>query len=467
MLKVSIILGSESDLPVFEESKATEVLEKCEVPWALSVISADRNPGQLTGYCDQLRAQGAEVIVAGAGMAARLPATIAAHMKYHTPIIGVAVPSAEFSDALDALLSITRTPSGCPVLFAGIGKAGFRNAAISAVQILSNGESEERKKIRKNLTNYLSRAGKGPQIEFRNSPKESPVKYFMGLGEGWTHRGKVRDTYDLGNDKLLIVATDRISAFDVVLPNGVPSKGFVLNNLSAFWFELTRIIIPNHLVRVIDDITTLPGNFPSLFNGRSMVVRKAERIDVECVVRGYITGLAWVEYQKSGSICGIELPPGLIESQELPEPIFTPTTKSKTGHDKPLTFQGIEKLVSDVALAEEMKAKSLEVYSHAREYAQKKGIIIADTKFEFGIIDGELSLIDELLTPDSSRFWDAVDYEPGRAQKSLDKQPVRDWLADSDWNKEPPAPRLPEDVVSATTKRYREVYARLTDRSLD
>lgn len=286
-------------------------------------------------------------------------------------------------------------------------------------------------------------------------------------GKELLRRGKVRDTYILGEGLLLMVATDRISAFDVVLPNAIPDKGRVLNQLSAFWFELTKLIVPNHLVRVVNDVTSLPGNFPSLFNGRSMVVRKAERIDVECVVRGYITGSAWAEYQKSGSICGIKLPLGLIESQELPEPIFTPTTKSETGHDKPLTFQEMEKLVGDVALAKEMKAKSLKVYGYARKYAQKKGIIIADTKFEFGVIDGELSLIDELLTPDSSRFWDVADYKPGRAQKSFDKQLVRDWLANSGWDKEPPAPQLPEDVVSSTTKRYGEVYARLTDRSPD
>jgi len=293
------------------------------------------------------------------------------------------------------------------------------------------------------------------------------IEYFLGFEKGWTYRGKVRDTYDLG-EVLLMVATDRISAFDVVLPNGVPSKGFVLNNLSAFWFELTKHIIPNHLVGVVDDVTTLPWHFLHyhFFNGRSMMVRKAKRIDIECIARGYISGSAWAEYKQQGTVAGLPMPEGLKEGDRLPQILFTPTTKTEKGHDEPITIAQMEDMIGK-DLAEEIKTKTLEVYSFAVNYARDRGIIIADTKMEFGLIDGELSLIDELLTPDSSRFWDAADYEPGRTQKSFDKQPVRDWLIASGWSKEPPAPELPEEVVLATAERYKEVYKWLTGRSLD
>ena len=293
---------------------------------------------------------------------------------------------------------------------------------------------------------------------------EKSIKYFRGLEKGWTYRGKVRDTYDLG-DSLLMVATDRISAFDVVLPNGVPGKGFVLNNLSAFWFEATRHIVPNHLVKVVDDVTTLSGNFPHFFNGRSMIVRKAERIDVECIARGHISGSAWAEYQKQGTVAGLPMSKGLKESDKLPQVIFTPTTKAEKGHDEPITIKQMEDMIGK-ELAREIVAKTIKVYSFAADYARDKGIIIADSKTEFGMIDGKLSLIDELLTPDSSRFWDAADYEPGRTQRSFDKQPVRDWLTASGWDKKPPAPKLPEEVVITTTERYREAYQRLTGHSL-
>ena len=286
------------------------------------------------------------------------------------------------------------------------------------------------------------------------------IEYFLGFERGWTYRGKVRDTYDLG-DLLLMVATDRISAFDVVLPNGVPSKGFVLNNLSAFWFELTKDIIPNHLVKVVDDVTTLPGNFLHFFNGRSMVVRKAKRIDIECIARDYLSGSAWIEYKQHGTVAGLSMPNGLKESEKLPQVLFTPTTKTEKGHDEPISIKQMQDMVGK-DLAEEVAAKTLEVYSFAVHYARKRGIIIADTKMEFGMIDDNLSLIDELLTPDSSRFWDLNKYSPGGPQSSFDKQPVRDWLIASGWNKEPPAPELPEEVVRATSERYREAYKRLT-----
>ena len=286
-------------------------------------------------------------------------------------------------------------------------------------------------------------------------------------------RGKVRDVYGLG-DKLLIVSTDRISAFDVVLPCGIPGKGKVLNQLSAFWFAEMANIIPNHLVKVIDSSVILnevknlsdqPGEIPDSLISRSMLVAKAERISVECVVRGYLAGSAWAEYKEAGKVGDISLPHELEESQELPQPIFTPTTKSDTEHDRPLTNQDIEDLgVKDIF--EELKQKSLLIYGYARDYARSKGIIIADTKFEFGFVNGKLVLIDELLTPDSSRFWDVDQYEVGRSQPSFDKQIVRDWLSASGWDKTPPAPMLPLEVIERTSKRYLEVYSRLTGRSL-
>jgi phosphoribosylaminoimidazole-succinocarboxamide synthase len=290
-----------------------------------------------------------------------------------------------------------------------------------------------------------------------------PLKLFI--------RGKVRDTFDLG-ELLLIIATDRISAFDVVLPGGIPHKGMVLNKLSAFWFNQTRDLLTNHLVEALDDVRRLDAYlpaasrfaYPGYLAGRSMVVKKVRRLPVECVVRGYISGSAWAEYEQQGTVSGNPMPRGLKESAELPEPIFTPTTKAETGHDQPLSMDEMRKLVGGVA--EGMREKSLAVYSYARGYAQRRGIIIADTKFEFGLDGERLILIDELLTPDSSRIWDAKLYKVGQSQPSFDKQPVRDWLTASGWNKEPPAPMLPKDVVEATTKRYEQAYERLTGKKL-
>ena len=292
-------------------------------------------------------------------------------------------------------------------------------------------------------------------------------------------RGKVRDVYEVG-DNLLIVSTDRISAFDVVLPCGIPDKGRVLNQLSAFWFKKTARILPNHLIKVIDSEDTLqaviaragsptqsrrgedsPITLGKSLIGRSMLVARAERIPVECVVRGYLSGSAWAEYKETGRVGDIRLPSGMKESQELSPPIFTPTTKSDTGHDRPLTTKDKKELGVDKILGE-LEQKSLRIYSYARDYAKRRGIIIADTKFEFGFINGHIALIDELLTQDSSRFWDASQYEVGHSQPSFDKQPVRDWLVDSGWDKEPPAPMLPPEVIERTSNRYREVYSRLT-----
>jgi len=283
-------------------------------------------------------------------------------------------------------------------------------------------------------------------------------------------RGKVRDTYDLG-DRLLMVATDRISAFDVVLPNGIPDKGAVLTQLSAFWFEQTASVVPNHLIRLADGTPAdnVPFELPPEFIGRSMIVRKARREDIECVVRGYLSGSGWAEYQESRSVCGIRLPAGLRESDELPEPIFSPATKAESGHDINISYEQVTDLVGPKA-ASVLRLRSLAIYKYAAQYARERGIIIADTKFEFGWIevDGqdELIVIDEMMTPDSSRFWPADSYRPGGTQPSFDKQPVRDWLTATGWDKKPPAPKLPPEVVASTSERYREAYRRLTGREL-
>jgi len=280
------------------------------------------------------------------------------------------------------------------------------------------------------------------------------------------HRGKVRDTYDLG-DRLLMVATDRISAFDVVLPNGIPDKGRVLTQLSAFWFELTGDVAPNHFIRLIDSTQAedVPFAIPPELVGRSMLIRKAKRLDVECVARGYLAGSGWVEYRDTGKVCGIPLPNGLRESDELPEPIFTPATKAESGHDINISFDQVVELVGE-RTASLIRARTLAVYAFARDYARRRGIIIADTKLEFGWLDDELIVIDELLTPDSSRFWPADGYQPGRPQPSFDKQPVRDWLESIGWNKQPPPPVLTPEVVKSTAERYREAFRRLTGREL-
>ena len=285
-------------------------------------------------------------------------------------------------------------------------------------------------------------------------------------------RGKVRDIYDLG-DKLLIVATDRISAFDVILPTGIPDKGLVLTQLSAFWFEKTGDIVPNHFLRIVDD-TRVEGvdiELPRDLIGRAMLVRKARRLDVECIVRGYaVLGSAgWAEYHETGTISGVKLPGGIKEAQELFEPIFTPTTKADKGHDENITFEQTEALVGEQA-ANAIALRSLAIYRFGRDYARERRIIIADTKFEFGLLpaegDDEVTLIDECLTPDSSRFWPADQYKSGRPQASFDKQYVRDYLTKVGWDRKPPAPELPADVAARTGEKYREAFHQLTDREL-
>ena len=287
---------------------------------------------------------------------------------------------------------------------------------------------------------------------------------------GRMHRGKVRDTYDLGEGRLLMVATDRISAFDVVLPSGIPNKGQVLNRISAFWFDRTSHIVPNHLICLADSpdagqyLGGLGQALPAEVAKQAMVVKRAQRIDIECIVRGYITGSAWSEYRRQGTVQGMEMPEGLVEGQTFPEPLFTPTTKAEEGHDENMSAQQVVDMV-DEEMAANLEATSKAVYSFAQGYALERGIILADTKMEFGILDGELILIDELLTPDSSRFWDAEGYNPGRSQPNFDKQFVRDWLDAQGWNHEPPAPELPADVAERTTQRYQEAYVRLTGES--
>lgn len=287
------------------------------------------------------------------------------------------------------------------------------------------------------------------------------------------YRGKVRDTYDLGDGLLLMVATDRISAFDVVLPTPVPQKGEVLSRLSAFWFLKTTDILDNHLVALADDATALEKilgyNFetslPKDIAVRSSVVRKAERVDVECVIRGYLAGSAWAEYQKTGTIHGEPAPKGMLEGEKLAHPIFTPTTKADQGHDLPLS---IPELVNQIGknLADDLEKQSIALYSSAHDFAFGQGIILADTKLEFGLINGNLTLIDEAFTPDSSRFWDVSSYQPGLTPPGYDKQFVRDWLTEQGWDREPPAPELPSDIIEKTRQRYFEAYRRLTNENI-
>jgi phosphoribosylaminoimidazole-succinocarboxamide synthase len=274
-------------------------------------------------------------------------------------------------------------------------------------------------------------------------------------------RGKVRDIYNAGDARLLLVATDRISAFDVVLPDPIPDKGRVLTAFSAFWFDRTRDLVPNHV------ITAERWRFPTPFeadidlSGRSMLVRAATVIPMECVVRGYLSGSGWKQYTESGAVCGIALPDGLVESDRLPDPIFTPTTKAATGHDLPLTPDEAIALVGRDPY-ERLRDLSIEIYGRIAAVAEARGVIVADTKFEFGSIDGELTLIDEVGTPDSSRFWPADVYAPGAPQPSFDKQFVRDWLDASGWDHEPPPPNLPAEVIERTSEKYREAYERVT-----
>jgi phosphoribosylaminoimidazole-succinocarboxamide synthase len=277
--------------------------------------------------------------------------------------------------------------------------------------------------------------------------------------------GKVREIFDLGH-AFLLVASDRISAFDVIMPNGIPRKGEVLTQISHFWFERFASLVPNHLLAGAND--PLPANlqpFAAQLARRCMIVKKAKPLAIECIVRGYLSGSGWKEYKKSQTVCGIKLPAGLTESAELPEPIFTPSTKAEAGHDENISFEQAQEIVG-ASLATQARDLSLKIYRAGRDYARERGIIIADTKFEFGVFDGKLILIDEVLTPDSSRFWPADQYAPGRGQPSFDKQFVRDYLETLTWDKTPPGPTLPAEVVEKTSAKYLEAYERLTGKRL-
>jgi phosphoribosylaminoimidazole-succinocarboxamide synthase len=296
------------------------------------------------------------------------------------------------------------------------------------------------------------------------SPATRVIRETQFAGLTPAARGKVRDIYDLG-DKLLIVATDRLSAFDVILPTPIPDKGRVLTQLSLFWFDLLKDVIPNHILSA-SEFPAPFDQFKEQLAGRSMVVRKTKPLPIECVVRGYVSGSGWKDYRVTGKICGIPLPTGLRESDRLPEPIFTPATKAESGHDENISFEQAASLVGK-DLAEKVRAVSMEIYRRAAAYAEPRGIIVADTKFEFGLLKDELIWIDEALTPDSSRFWPAAHYSPGGPQPSFDKQFVRDYLERMRWPKTPPGPELPPEVVSATRDKYREAYRILTGRELD
>ena len=279
------------------------------------------------------------------------------------------------------------------------------------------------------------------------------------------YRGKVRDTHDVGDDILLMVATDRISAYDVVLPTAIPEKGTILSKLSEFWFKKTQHIIPNHLLttdalfKALDSFRNEVADLGEIAK-RAMLVKRAERIDVECIVRGYITGSAWSDYSKTGTVFGSEIKEKLVKGDKFPQPIFTPTTKEEVGHDESITIDEMKNMIGE-DLTNTLEEVSLSIYDFAHDFALSKGIIIADTKLEFGFINGELSIIDELLTPDSSRFWDLAEYAPGIEVPNFDKQFVRDWLDNEGWDHSPPAPTLPDDVVNSTVKRYKEAQEKL------
>jgi phosphoribosylaminoimidazole-succinocarboxamide synthase len=297
-----------------------------------------------------------------------------------------------------------------------------------------------------------------------------PILTFDLPGIKKIRSGKVREIFDLG-DRLLLVASDRLSAFDVIMPNGIPRKGEVLTQISHFWFEKFSALAPNHLLAKanaplgVPALAGLPAAQLADLQRRSMIVKRAKPLAIECIVRGYLSGSGWKEYKQSQTVCGIRLPAGLTESAGLPEPIFTPSTKAAAGHDENISFEQAKKIVG-ADLATQARDLSLKIYQAGRDYARQRGIIIADTKFEFGLSDGKLLLIDEVMTPDSSRFWPADQYQPGRSQPSFDKQFVRDYLETLDWNKTPPGPVLPPDVVAKTSAKYLEAYERLTGKKL-
>ena len=450
--QVAVIMGSKSDRPLAD--KVTTTLQRLGIGFETVILSAHRTPEALVAYIRSAERRGIRIIIAIAGLAAHLPGVIAAHTLL--PVIGVPVASGSLQ-GIDALLSITQMPPGVPVSSVGID-AGT-NAALLAARMLQH----ENPSIQKALAHYResqksSVLGLTPWVE----PATGDALRETNLDRlPLVKRGKVRDIYDLG-DRLLIVATDRISVFDVVLPTPIPGKGRILTAISAFWFWKFNDLVPNHLIST--RYTDLPGDLPERFpylNGRIMIVRKLQVFPIECIVRGYLAGSGWAQYRETGRIQDVELPSGLRESDKLPEPIFTPTTKAAEGHDQPLTFAEMIKQIGEEN-AHKLKERSLTLYKKAAAYAESRGIIIADTKFEFGYDDeGNIFLIDEILTPDSSRFWPLESYQPGKPQPSFDKQYVRDYTSSLGWNKQPPGPPLPPEVVQKTVEKYHEAYRRL------
>lgn len=449
---ISVILGSERDKPVAD--KVTDTLKQLGMGHEVVVLSAHRSPEELVKYIRVAEHRGIRVFICIAGMAAHLPGVVAAQTRH--VVIGVPVASG-YPGGQDALLSIVQMPPGVPV--ATVGVDAGTNAALLAARILQFDSSSIEQALEQFSETQRRRViEKTPWLE--SYLEEALEKTDLNRVPLWK-RGKVRDIYDLG-DRLLIVATDRISVFDVVLPTPIPGKGKILTALSSFWFWKLKHVIPHHLVST--SLYDLPGDladhYPYL-EGRMMLIRKMEVFPIECIARGYLSGSGWDEYKETGKIKDVKLPSGLRESDRLPEPIFTPTSKAESGHDQPLSFEAMGHIVGN-DVAEILRSKTLELYHLAAEYAEARGIIIADTKFEFGRDqDGRIYLVDEVLTPDSSRFWPLEEYKPGSPQPSFDKQYVRDYTQSLHWNKQPPGPPLPPDVVARTVAKYQEAYRRL------
>lgn len=449
---VGILMGSETDKPVME--KAAKVLAEFGIPYEFKVLSAHRLPDEVAEYALTAESRGIEVLIAGAGMAAHLAGALAANTTL--PVIGVPLAAGALN-GMDSLLSTVQMPTGVPVATVAID--GAANAAYLGVQILARKYPEVSRKLkdwkqqkRKTLLAAAGKVSTQPGVVLRTefAPLSAPK------------RGKVRDIYDLGN-QLLLVATDRISVFDVVLPTGIPDKGRVLTQISLFWFDQLKKTVPSHVIT--SDVSRYPSELQAFrreLEGRSMLVKKAKPLPVECIVRGYLSGSGWSEYQKTGTVCGIPLPKGLGESAKLKEPIFTPSTKAETGHDQNISYEEMTRILKDAKLAKKVRDTSIALYKAASQIAEKRGIIIADTKFEFGLMGSELIWIDEALTPDSSRFWPRADYQAGGAQKSFDKQFVRDYCASLGWNKTAPGPELPSEIVEKTREKYLEALRLLT-----
>ncbi len=455
---VGVVMGSASDWDVMKA--AAEQLKSFGVPYEARALSAHRTPEALERWIAEMEGKGAACFIAAAGGAAHLAGVVAA--KTRLPVLGVPIPSKHLQ-GLDSLLSMVQMPKGIPVATFAIGEAGAANAALFAVAMLALAGCAARRQARRVPQEAGGRGARNeaPGVTMADGALfESSIKSLPFL-----HRGKVRDLYAVGDDKLLVIQSDRLSAFDVVLPSPVPGKGKVLTALSLFWFEKLAHVIPNHLTGVDPDSVVAPGERDQVA-GRAMVVRRLKPLPIEAIARGYIIGSGWKDYQKTGAICGITLPAGLREAEQLPQPIFTPSTKAAIGkHDENIPFEEAVKLLGPER-ANAVREATLRLYTEGAAYARSRGIIMADTKFEFGAdAAGKLYLIDEALTPDSSRFWPADQYRVGMSPPSFDKQFVRDWLEAQKWNKQPPAPELPADVLAKTAEKYREALRLLTGKA--